>query len=447
MQDLESIFDVVLAPSLAAQLFAVVLAYLLVVRKRMMSGYRFYAAFLVCLILMLGGKAIQFFVPHSVEWYINWTRVGLFMAVGIPSLFIVLARHSGLRLTGRRVLLPYGLGAVFALVYIFLHDARMHFGVFPAAWSEWLPFKVGLSEVDVVWCLGSLSMLAVPSFYFMLKEWVGGRNPTQLAFMGGAALFGLLMTIGAWQKWYSFYYVGSMFCALLWAWAMFYHVRQMRGRVGLLKEELEHLVQMGSLKNGEQIEVKLAELEALSRGDASVYKLRLREILSSLTDVTIRAGGDSAALIERTAERERQIVQSDDPQQMREVVRAEAVELSGMISELQEQSDTVIVYRARQFMEQEFARDIGVEEVAEHLGLSRSHFMREFKKGSGHTVNQFLTALRVEKAKELLVSKTVTETAFDVGFNHASYFSTVFKKHTGMSPAEFQKACVAAAPD
>lgn len=425
-----------LGPALAAQLFAVVLIYLLVARKRMTAGYRLYAVFLTTIILLLAGRTVQYFIPHPANWYVNCLRVGLFMAVGIPAMFIVSARQTGWRASRRLYVAPFAIGLVFAASYIFFQDARQELGLFPVSFVSALPFQTRKALVDSVWLVAALATLAWPNMAFMLIEWRGKRNRTHLSFMGGAALFGLLLAVGAWTRWYRLYYLFSMLSALLWAWGMFLHVRQMKGRVGLLKEELEGLVQAGAIWQDADIEVKLAELD---EGDISVYKLRMREILTTLTDATIRAGGDSKALIERTEAREAQIAQSNDPKQMREVLRAEAVGLSEIICEIERQ-EPVTVRRARELMGRELGRDLSVDGMAEELGVSRSYLMREFKKTTGRTVNQYLTALRIEKAKELLPLRTVTETAFEVGYNHANYFSTVFKKQTGSTPLEYQRA-------
>lgn len=430
----------ILAPALAAQLFAVVWVYLLLVRKRMTSGYILYAVFLFSLICMLGGRALQSFMKHPWPWYINWARVAFFMAAGIPALFLASARQAGVCLKHWFWAIPFFGGSVLAVIYVFLQDARLEHGLFPAAWSACLGAPVTQLHINLVWWLSSLGMLVLPNLFFAVKEWRGQRNPTRLAFMVGAVFFGVLMTIGVFREHFGVYYVGSMVSAVIWGWAMFRHLRQMKGRAGLLKEELEWQVQSGHLNDPTLVEGQLAELEALSQGDVELYKMRVREILSSLADVAIRAGGDVSELTERTAARGRQIEQSDDPKMMRELLSGEAVELSEMVNEIQQQKETVAIQKAKQFIEQEFGRDLSVDEIAEHLGWSSSYLMREFKKQTGQTVNRHLTGIRIEKAKELLVTQNVTETAFDVGYKHANYFSTVFKKETQMTPAEFKKS-------
>lgn len=208
----------------------------------------------------------------------------------------------------------------------------------------------------------------------------------------------------------------------------------MKGRVSLLKDELQRRVQSG----GQNVDDVLDDLEQLSHGNLDVYKLRLREILNRLTDMTIEAGGDTKALIQRNSERGSDIEAGADAAALREIVKTEAAELSEMIAEMPAQRKSEYVDGAKVYMQEHFQRDFAVEEIAESLGISKAYLMREFKKETGRTVNQFLTALRIEKAKELLVDNNVTDTAFGVGYNDSGYFGTVFKKCTGQTPLQFK---------
>ena len=183
------------------------------------------------------------------------------------------------------------------------------------------------------------------------------------------------------------------------------------------------------------MEKLLVDLEDLSDGNLEVYKLRLREILSRLTDATIEAGGDSGELVERVAERSREIDAESDAENLRQIVRAEAEELSEMV-----RPKNPTVGKARTYIEEHFDADFSIDELAGELGISKAHLMREFKKENGQTLNQYLTAFRIEKAKMFLTDRNITETAFDVGYNDPNYFSTVFKKQTGMTPGEYKKS-------
>ncbi|NRA43031.1 MAG: helix-turn-helix transcriptional regulator, partial [Pseudomonadales bacterium] len=108
--------------------------------------------------------------------------------------------------------------------------------------------------------------------------------------------------------------------------------------------------------------------------------------------------------------------------------------LSQIISDIPNQR----IVRVQKYLTEHYQNDIDVDQLAEQFKVSRSYLMREFKQATSQTINQFLTAHRIDIAKKLLMDHSVTETAFAVGFNNSNYFSTVFKKMTGKTPREFQ---------
>ena len=100
------------------------------------------------------------------------------------------------------------------------------------------------------------------------------------------------------------------------------------------------------------------------------------------------------------------------------------------------------VGRARRFLSQRFSDpNLMLQDVAGEVGMSQSHFSTVFAQETGLTFTQYLTALRIGKAKELLSATAMrsSEIAFAVGYNDAHYFSYMFKKQTGMTPSEYRK--------
>lgn len=91
-------------------------------------------------------------------------------------------------------------------------------------------------------------------------------------------------------------------------------------------------------------------------------------------------------------------------------------------------------------MQERLVMDLGVESVATKLGISGDHLSRLIKKASGLTFNEYLTQLRMIRAKELLADRTVLigEVADLCGYRDARYFSTVFRRYVGMTPSEYR---------
>ncbi|MDL2323620.1 response regulator [Ruminococcaceae bacterium OttesenSCG-928-A16] len=83
---------------------------------------------------------------------------------------------------------------------------------------------------------------------------------------------------------------------------------------------------------------------------------------------------------------------------------------------------------------------ISVASVAEELAISEGYLSRVFKKETNHTFNNYLTRYRMHKAMQLLKDcrLKVYEVADAVGYQDTTYFSTLFKKLTGLSPSEYQ---------
>src|SRR5262249_41799443 len=99
-------------------------------------------------------------------------------------------------------------------------------------------------------------------------------------------------------------------------------------------------------------------------------------------------------------------------------------------------SDPRIV-RALEKIEASYAEALGVEDLARAAGMSRFHFSRLFHEQVGKSPYQYLIAVRVTHARELLAGgrTTVTEAALAVGFSDLSRFSRAFREHFGESPA------------
>ena len=106
-----------------------------------------------------------------------------------------------------------------------------------------------------------------------------------------------------------------------------------------------------------------------------------------------------------------------------------------------------LVSRAMAAMQQNYAGLYGVEELSAQLGVSKSHLIRVFRAAMGMPPGQYLTAVRIEAAKQLLTHREypLEVVASLCGFSGANYLCRVFRKATGMTPAAWR--AVAAAPD
>lgn len=96
---------------------------------------------------------------------------------------------------------------------------------------------------------------------------------------------------------------------------------------------------------------------------------------------------------------------------------------------------------AKDYVDRHLTRDLGVDEVADHLGISASYFSLLFKRRFGMTFVEYVTSERIEMAKTmlLLTDRSVAEIGRAVGFAERRYFTKVFQKRTGERPSAFRE--------
>jgi AraC-like DNA-binding protein len=97
------------------------------------------------------------------------------------------------------------------------------------------------------------------------------------------------------------------------------------------------------------------------------------------------------------------------------------------------------VVRAKLYIDAHFAGPIDLSSISDEACFSKFHFMRLFKEIYGRTPHQYLTHVRVEKAREYLAAgDTVAKVCYSVGFDSISSFTGLFKRRVGMTPAVYQ---------
>ena len=118
------------------------------------------------------------------------------------------------------------------------------------------------------------------------------------------------------------------------------------------------------------------------------------------------------------------------------LVCRQAVEGSGPFPALNKE-----IEKAVHFFHENFMDDISIDAYAKAHHMSPCWFIRSFKRSMGIPPGQYLTSIRMEKARELLKSTdyTIGEISRLSGYENPLYFSRIFKKYAGTSPAGYRK--------
>ncbi|MBQ0027711.1 MAG: AraC family transcriptional regulator [Lachnospiraceae bacterium] len=102
-----------------------------------------------------------------------------------------------------------------------------------------------------------------------------------------------------------------------------------------------------------------------------------------------------------------------------------------------------VIKKAIDYIENNFSKDISLDEISQELNLSSYYFSKLFKEEKGEGFVEYLNSRRISEAKELMKNqeKSIKEISNECGYADPNYFSRIFKKYTGMTPTEYRDKC------
>lgn len=111
------------------------------------------------------------------------------------------------------------------------------------------------------------------------------------------------------------------------------------------------------------------------------------------------------------------------------------------IATQQAHAEPPMVERARQIIEARSGDPLTLAEIARGVHTSTFHFCKTFKRATGMTFTQYLSMVRIAKAKKLLANPQarITEIAYEAGFASLTHFNRMFRRIAGQSPSDFRR--------
>lgn len=118
--------------------------------------------------------------------------------------------------------------------------------------------------------------------------------------------------------------------------------------------------------------------------------------------------------------------------------------VSGILERRRDTRVDKIAEMVREYVMEHYKERITLGQAAEALNISQGYLSTAFKKQSGESFTNYVSAIKIEKAKELIATHQymMYEVSDLLGFDTPFYFSKVFKKVTGMSPKEYEAQCL-----
>jgi AraC-like DNA-binding protein len=108
----------------------------------------------------------------------------------------------------------------------------------------------------------------------------------------------------------------------------------------------------------------------------------------------------------------------------------------------QDNQEPIMIQQAKRFINDHKSEDVSLTDVAKAVNVSVFYFCKMFKKVTGINFTDYLSRVRIEKSKNLLLNPNlrVSEIAYEVGFQSLTHFNRVFLKIVGQSPSEYRRS-------
>ena len=115
-------------------------------------------------------------------------------------------------------------------------------------------------------------------------------------------------------------------------------------------------------------------------------------------------------------------------------------DISRSVEENRERQSESVMEKAKKYIRENFQKELTLDEVSKNVDISPYYFSKIFKEETGENFIEYLTRVRIDKAKELLVDANVSvkEAGIQSGYSDPNYFSRIFKKQMDMTPSEYK---------
>jgi len=175
-------------------------------------------------------------------------------------------------------------------------------------------------------------------------------------------------------------------------------------------------------------------------GDLGILKVRLLELLSVLSRSAVEGGVDVDVMLERNLTYVNKLMQIGSQEDLCAWISTALNEFLELVYSSQDSRKITQITPAINYIDANYDKPVTLAEIARASHLSASRLAHIFKEQMGITLIDYLTGVRIEQAKELLLAtdQSCTEICFQVGYSNQSYFTRTFKSVVGMTPRRFR---------
>ena len=176
-------------------------------------------------------------------------------------------------------------------------------------------------------------------------------------------------------------------------------------------------------------------------GNFLIMRARLLELMALLSRAAVDGGADLEHVLSLN---QAFLLESDDLHSADDLIAwitNVIVSYSRLVFDIASIERKDVIYKAINYIKQNLDKKVTLQDTANHVGFSYTHFSKVFKDEMGVPFNVYLNKFRVERSKALLLSDrlSIQDVCDAVGYTDQSYFVKVFKKYAGVTPGSYRK--------
>lgn len=212
-----------------------------------------------------------------------------------------------------------------------------------------------------------------------------------------------------------------------------------------LKKERKFLryIRLGDrTRANETLQSLLTDLYTETVGNKVTVKVRILELVTLTSRAAVEGGANTERIMRLLKEFNEEIDNIDRVEEFFYKIQHIVETFLESVFTLANKKHLSLVKDARDFMMENYAKPLTVEDVAKHLFISPSHLSRLFREELDCTINDYLTRVRVEQAVEFMKKPelSVAQVAKAVGFQSQSYFAKIFRQYIGVTPLVYKNS-------
>lgn len=209
-----------------------------------------------------------------------------------------------------------------------------------------------------------------------------------------------------------------------------------------VEQRLQKMIVQGDKEGArELINQLLGALYFTSTGDLGEIKQRAKELIVLFSRASIEGGADVHRIFGQNPNLQADIDRTQTLDELSQLLTGVFYRFVGYVFDFSKFQHVDIMHKAVSYLKENLAQRVTLEELAQHVGLSKSYLSTIFKTELGQTFTDYVNWMRIEKSKELLLNPQLSLAAIAdlIGYNDQSYFTKKFSQLAGMSPGQYRK--------